>query len=305
MSKVTIVGAGYVGATAAYALMIKGIAGEIALIDINKQKAEGEALDLEHGLQFVHTTKVTFGDGYSLCKGSDVVVVCAGANQKKGETRLDLISKNAAIFRQMIPKIAKNCPGCILLVVTNPVDVLTYLALKYSKFPKERVIGSGTLLDTARLRYWLSHYFKVSPTHIHAFVLGEHGDSEFPVWSTANISGKPLKELPEYSSKLLQKVFKKTKESAYEVISKKGATYYAIGLAIAQIVRAILSDRNDVLPVSTLVRNYYGANGVCLSLPCVVNRKGAERQIRLTLSKQEQAALKKSYKVLKSCISSV
>ncbi len=302
MAKVAIVGAGYVGATAAYALMIKGIASEIALIDVNRQKAEGEALDLKHGLQFVSTSKISFGNDYKLCKGADVVVVCAGAHQQKGETRLDLISKNAAIFRQIIPKIAKNSPGCILLIVANPVDILTKLALKYSKFPKERVIGSGTLLDTARLRYGLSQHFKVSPAHIHAFILGEHGDTEFPVWSTANISGKPLSEFPEYSTKVLQEAFKKTKGAAYEIISKKGATYYAIGLAITQIVRAILSDRNDVFPVSTLVKGYYGVNDVCLSIPCVINRKGAARQIRLTLNKQEQAMLRKSAKVLKDSL---
>ncbi|MBI2175976.1 L-lactate dehydrogenase [Candidatus Woesearchaeota archaeon] len=302
MSKVAIVGAGYVGATAAYALMIEGIASEIALIDVNRQKAEGEALDLKHGLQFVSTSKITFGNDYKLCKGADVVVVCAGAHQQKGETRLDLIGKNAAIFRQIIPKIAKNNPDCILLIVANPVDALTYLALKYSHFPKERVIGSGTLLDTARLRYWLSQHFKVSPAHIHAFILGEHGDTEFPVWSAANISGKPLREFPEYNAKLLQEVFKKTKESAYEVISKKGATYYAIGLAICQIVRAILSDRNDVFPVSTLVKRYYGVNNTCLSIPCVINSKGAARQIKLTLNRQEQALLRKSAKVLKDSI---
>lgn len=303
MSKVAIVGAGYVGATAAYALMIEGVASEIALIDVNRQKAEGEALDLEHGLQFVSTSRITFGNDYKLCRGADVVVVCAGAHQQKGETRLDLIGKNAAIFRQIIPQIAKNSPGCIMLIVANPVDVLTYLALKYSRFPKERVIGSGTLLDTARLRYGLSQRFKVSPSHIHAFVLGEHGDTEFPVWSAANISGKPLREFPEYSAKALQHIFKKTKGAAYEIISKKGATYYAIGLAITQIVRAILSDRNDVLPVSTLVRNYYGVNDVCLSIPCVINRKGAARQVRLALNKQEQALLRKSAKMIRNSLS--
>ncbi len=302
MSKVAIVGAGFVGATAAYALMIEGVAGEIALIDVNRQKAEGEALDLKHGLQFVKTSKITFGSDYSLCRGADIVIVCAGAHQNKGETRLDLIDKNAAIFRQIIPKIAKNSPDCILLIVANPVDALTQLALKYSSFPKERVIGSGTLLDTARLRYWLSQHFKVSPAHIHAFILGEHGDTEFPVWSTANISGKPLREFPEYSAKMLDGVFKKTKESAYEIISKKGATYYAIGLAITQIVRAILSDRSDVLPVSTMVNGYYGVNNICLSIPCVINRKGAARQIRLTLNKHEQSALRKSAKVLRNSL---
>lgn len=302
MSKVAIVGAGFVGATAAYALMIEGLAAEIALIDVNRQRAEGEALDLKHGLQFVNTTKITFGSSYGLCKGADIVIVCAGLHQGKGEARLDLVEKNAKIFREIIPKIAKNSPDCILLIVTNPVDVLTYLALKYSGFPKRRVIGSGTLLDTARLRYWLSRRFKVSPQHIHAFVLGEHGDTEFPVWSAANISGKPLRDFPEYSAKVLQQIFKKTKESAYEVIAKKGATYYAIGLAITQIVKAILADRNDVFPVSTLVSNYYGVNNVCLSIPCVINRKGIERTIEPALNKHEQALLRKSAKTLSQYI---
>lgn len=301
-SKVAIIGAGFVGATAAYALMIEGVANEIALIDINKEKAEGEALDLKHGLQFVSTTKITYGNDYSLCKNSDIVVICAGAHRGKEKTRLDLIGKNAAIFKQIIPKIAKHCPNAVLLIVTNPVDVLTYLSIKYSKFPKERVIGSGTLLDTARLRYWLSQHFKVSPQHIHAFVLGEHGDSEFPVWSAASISGKPLSEFPEYNVKALNAAFEKTKKSAYEIVSKKGATYYAIGLAITQIVRSILGDRNDVLPVSTLIKDYYGTSNVCLSMPCVINRKGAARQIKLKLNKNERKALQKSARILRDCI---
>ncbi len=301
-SKVAIVGAGFVGATAAYALMIEGVANEIVLIDVNRQRAEGEALDLKHGLQFVQTSKITFGSDYALCKGSDVVIICAGAHQAKGETRLDLVEKNAEIFKQIIPKIAKTCPQAILLVVTNPVDVMTYLALKYSKFPKERVIGSGTVLDSARLRYWLSQHFNVSPQHIHAFILGEHGDSEFPVWSTANISGKPLKEFPAYNTKALDSAFKKTKNSAYEIIAKKGATYYAIGLAITQIVRAIINDRNDIYPVSTLISDYYGIKNVCVSVPCIINRNGIGGQIRLSLNGREKKLLLKSTEIVRSYI---
>ncbi|HIG98173.1 TPA: L-lactate dehydrogenase [Candidatus Woesearchaeota archaeon] len=304
-SKVAIIGAGFVGATAAYALMIEGVANEITLIDVNRQKAEGEALDLKHGLQFVHTAKISFGSDYGLCRDSDVIIVCAGAHQAKGETRLDLIGKNTAIFREIIPKIAKNAPDSILLIVTNPVDILTYAAMKYSGFSKERVIGSGTLLDTARLRYWLSQHFKVSPQHIHAFILGEHGDTEFPVWSAANISGKPLSEFEGYSAKALKSAFRRTKESAYEVISKKGATYYAIGLAIVQIVRAILSDRNDIFPVSTLVNGYYGAGNACLSLPCVINRGGISRQIKLKLNEKERDALHKSWLTLRKHIKNI
>lgn len=301
-SKIAIIGAGFVGSTAAYACLIDGAASEIALIDVNKEKAEGEAMDLQHGLQFRPNSRVAFGSDYKLCRDAGIVVICAGAHQKPGETRLDLVNKNATIFKQMIPKITKHNKDCTLLVVSNPLDVLTYLTLKYSKFPKNRVFGSGTILDTARFRYLLGQYFDVSPDSVHAYILGEHGDSSFPVWSTANIAGVNLKHFKKYSKKAMNKVYQQTKNAAYEIIAKKGATYYAIGLGVAKIVRAVLSDRNEVLALSSYLNNYHGVSNVCLSVPCVVNRNGIKEHIVLSLNSLEKKQLRKSANVINGII---
>lgn len=301
-SKVAIIGAGFVGSTAAYALLIDGAASEIVLIDVNREKAEGEAMDLQHSLQFKPHTKVSFGNNYGLCKDAEIVVICAGAHQKPGETRIDLVKKNSVIFKEMIPQITKHNKDCILLVVSNPLDVLTYLALKYSKFPKSRVFGSGTILDTARFRYMLGDYFQVSPNSVHAYILGEHGDSSFPVWSTANIAGVNLKYFKKYSKKAMDKIYLKTKNAAYEVIAKKGATYYAIGLGISKIVSAILSDQNEVIALSTYLNRYYGVSDVCLSVPCVINRNGIKEQILMPLNALEKKQLRKSASVIKGII---
>jgi L-lactate dehydrogenase len=261
-SKVAVIGAGFVGSTAAYALMIDGAASNIALIDINKERAEGEAMDLQHGLQFRSESKISYGSDYNLCKDAEIVVITAGDHQGAGETRLDLVKKNAAILKGIVPQIAKCNKDCILLVVSNPLDVLTYLTLKYSKFPWNRVIGSGTILDSARFRYLLGEYFEVSPDSVHAYILGEHGDSAFPVWSTANIAGVNLKFFKKYRKAKMDEIFHNTKNAAYEIISRKGATYYAIGLGIARIVRSILSDKNNVIALSTYLSNYHGVNDV-------------------------------------------
>lgn len=304
-SKVAIIGAGFVGGTAAYALMIDGVASEIALIDVAKEKAEGEAMDLKHGLQFVSGTKITFGSDYKLCRGAEIVIITAGLSQKPGETRLDLIQKNAKIFKEMIPKIVEQNRDCLILVVTNPVDVMTYLAIKYSRLPVSRVFGSGTTLDTARFRYLLGEYFGVHPSSVHAYILGEHGDSAFPVWSTANIATVPLQNFAKFNQKAMDNIFAKTKGAAYEIIAKKGATYYAIGLAIVRIVKAILEDKNEVLPVSCLLKNYNGANDVCLSVPVILNRSGIKEQLRIPFNKKEKAALAKSANILKGFIKAV
>ena len=298
-SKVAIVGAGFVGSTAAYALLIDGSASEIALIDVNREKAEGEAMDLQHGLQFKPNVKISFGSSYELCKDAEIIVICAGAHQKPGETRIDLISRNSAIFKEMIPQIVKHNSDCILLVVANPLDILTYLTLKYSKFPKSRVFGSGTILDTARFRYMLGEYFEVSPNSVHAYIMGEHGDSSFPAWSTANIAGVNLKHFKKYSRKAMDKLFLKTKNAAYEVIAKKGATYYAIGLGISKIVNSILSDQNEVLALSSYLTNYYGVSDVCLSVPAIVNRQGIKEQILMPLNSLEKKQLRKSASTIK------
>ena len=304
-SKVVIIGAGFVGSTAAYALLIDGTASEIALIDVDREKAEGEALDLKHSLQFTSQTKITFGEDYNLCKDAAIIVICAGAHQKPGETRLDLAQKNAKIFKEMIPKITRHNRDCILLIVANPLDILTYLTIKYSKFPPHKVFGSGTILDTARFRYFLGEYFEVDTTSVHAYILGEHGDSEFPVWSTANIAGINLRLFDNYNKKKMGEIFKKTRNAAYEIIAKKGATYYAIGLGITKIVKAILKNHNEVLPVSCLLKNYHGISDVCLSVPAIINKDGIKKQLKLPLNPQEKANLRKSANVLKNIIKKV
>ncbi len=304
-AKVSIVGAGFVGSTAAYAMLLQRVCNEIVLIDVNKQKAEGEAMDLKHGLGFVENTKITFGDDYSLIKGSDVVVITAGANQKPGQSRMDLIKTNAAIFKQIIPQIVKHAPNAVLLIVTNPVDVMTFLALKYSKLPATKVFGSGTCLDTARFRELLGEKLDVDPRSVHAYILGEHGDSEFPVWSSATIGGIHVSEFPGFNKTIAHYTFQHTRNAAYEIISRKGATYYAIGLTIAAIVRSIISDDKEVVAVSTFIRNYYGANNVCLSVPCIVGESGIVKQLFPKLDKTEQLALRKSAAAIKQAISEV
>lgn len=301
-SKVAIIGAGFVGSTAAYALLIDGAASEIALIDVNKEKAEGEAMDLQHGLQFKPNVRISFGSSYALCKDAEIVVICAGAHQKQGETRLDLVKRNSAILKEAVSNIVKHNKRCIILVVANPLDVLTYLTIKYSKFPKNKVFGSGTILDTARFRYLLSEHFEVSPDSVHAYILGEHGDSSFPVWSTANIAGVNLRNFKKYNKKAMEKIFQKTKNAAYEVIAKKGSTYYAIGLGIVRIVRAIFSDKNTVIALSTYLKDYHGVSDVCLSVPCIVNREGIKEQILMPLNAMEKKQLKKSADVIKGII---
>lgn len=305
MTKVAVIGCGFVGSTAAYAMLIRQTASEIAIIDINKEKAAGEAMDLEHGIQFVPGSKVTYGDSYGLCKGADVVVITAGFAQKPGETRLQLVNKNAKIFKEMIPKIVENNEDCVILLVTNPVDIMTYLTLKYSGFPKERVFGTGTTLDSARLRYYLGEHFGASPQSIHAYMLGEHGDSEFPVWSKANVGGQAVQDMEEYSMEKMEEISKKTKNAAYEIIARKGSTYYAIGLVIAEIVGSIIKDENKIFPVSTFIENYYDESDVCLSIPCVVGKGGIKRKIQLPLIPEEQHGLHKSAKALKEVIKGV
>ncbi|MFH2020335.1 MAG: L-lactate dehydrogenase [archaeon] len=304
-NKVAIIGAGFVGSTCAYALFIDGVASEIALIDVNKEKAKGEALDLVHGKLFTSFTKVTYGDSYELCRDADIVVVTAGASQKPGETRLDLTKKNAGILKGIITGITKYNKDCIILMVANPLDVLTYLALKWSKFPDTRVFGTGTTLDTARFRQLLGEYYGVNPTSVHAYILGEHGDSEFPAWSCANIAGIPLKDFKNYNKKKLEEIFQKTRNAAYEVISTKGSTYYAIGLVVTAIVRDILTDQHKVHPVSCLIKNFYGINDVCLSIPAVIKREGIKERIKIPLTKKEVEMLRRSADAIKKYIRQV
>ncbi len=307
--RVAVVGTGNVGSTFAYALLLSGLAAEIVLIDANRAKAEGEAMDLNHTEPFAHPTRIWAGD-YGDCAGAIVTVIAAGANQKPGETRLDLVKKNAAIFSEIVPKIARAHPDGIILNATNPVDVLTYASLKLSSFPPQRVIGSGTILDTSRFRYMLSEYFSVDSRSVHAYIIGEHGDSEVPVWSLANIAGMRLPDFAaatgaRYDRGELDQIFVRTRDAAYEIIKRKGATYYAVAAGLMRIVEAILRDQASVLSVSSLVSDYYGISDVCLSLPTVIDRGGVQRQLRLTLDAEEQEALRKSAGVLRNTFESL
>ena len=307
--RVVVVGAGNVGATFAYALLFRGLAAEIVLIDANHARAEGEAMDLNHAEPFTNPTRVWAGS-YEDCAGAAIVVVCAGAGQRPGETRLDLVKRNADIFAKIIPEIVRRNPDGILLIATNPVDVLTQVSQKLSGLPVNRVIGSGTILDTARFRHLLGRHFKVEPRSVHAYIIGEHGDSEVPVWSLANIAGLRLADYAElngisHDETALDDIFRQTRDAAYHIIERKGATYFAVAAGLMRIVEAILRDQRTVLSVSSLVNGYYGIENLCLSLPAIVGRNGIERVLRLHLNDKEEAALKRSAEVLKKTAAGV
>lgn len=302
-------GAGNVGATFAYALLLSGLASEIVLIDANHAKAEGEAMDLNHAAPFTRPTPIWAGD-YADCAGAAVVVITAGVNQKPGETRLQLLQRNAAVFGAIVPKVVEHNRDGILLIATNPVDVLTYHSWKLSGMPWQRVIGSGTILDTARFRHLLSQHFGVDARSVHAFIIGEHGDSEVPVWSLANIAGM---RLPEYCSAIgrecdlaaLNSIFQQTRDAACEIIQRKGATYYAVAAGLMRIVEAILRDQSTVLSVSSLVQGYYGIEDVCFSLPTVVDAGGVEQVLELQLDAEEEQRLRNSAEVLRAMIATL
>lgn len=304
--RVAVVGVGNVGATFAYALLFSGLASEIVLIDKNHAKAEGEAMDLNHAVPFAHPTRIWAGD-FSDCAGAAVIVLAAGALQKAGETRLDLAGRNAAIWQEIVPKVVEHNQHAILLIATNPVDVLTYATLKISGFPPQRVIGSGTILDTARFRYLLSEHFHVDARSIHAFIIGEHGDSEVPVWSLANVAGMKLRDLcaargVEYDAKTMDEIFRQTRDAAYAIIQRKGATYYAVAAGIMRLTEAILRNQNTVLSVSSLVQDFYGIRSVCLSLPTVVNCCGVAEVLRIQLDASEIDQLRRSAEILAHAI---
>lgn len=307
--KVVIIGAGFVGSTFAYCLMISGLASEIVLIDVNRTRAEGEAMDLAHGVPFVRPVVIRSGD-YDECEGADVIVITAGAAQKPGETRLDLVQRNADIFKDIIPKVTRHTTSSVLLIVTNPVDIMTYLAYKLSGYPPSMVIGSGTVLDTLRFRSLLSLHCNVSARNVHAYIIGEHGDSEVPVWSLANIAGMRLAEYcplcergcdPSWQRELFEEV----RDAAYKVIERKGATYYAIGLAMTEITGSILRDENSVLTVSSLLDNYQGVSDVCLSVPALVGKQGVSKVVPLSLSQEEEKAFRKSAEIIRGIIDKV
>lgn len=308
-AKVAIVGSGNVGATFAYALLLSGLAEEIVLIDADRARAEGEAMDLNHSVPLTHPTRVMRGE-LEDCAGSAVTVIAAGIGQRPGETRLDLVRKNAEIFRSIIPPVAQANPDGVLLIATNPVDVLTYAAWKNSGLPPARVIGSGTILDTARFRYLLSEHFGVDARSVHAFIIGEHGDSEVAAWSLANIAGMRLKEFAEvhgvpFDPIVRERLFQETRTAAYRIIERKGATYYAVAVGLLRIVEAILRAQRTVLSVSSRISNFHGIDNVCLSLPSVVTGSGVESILRLGLNPQEIDGLRRSADILKSTIAEI
>ncbi len=307
--KVGVIGAGLVGSSFAYALMIRGVASELVLVDANREKAEGEMMDLNHGLSFTPPMKISAGS-YQDLEGCQVVVLTAGAGQRPGETRLDLLSRNAAIFRSIVPEVVKYNPGGILLIATNPVDVLTFIALKQSGLSAHRVIGSGTILDTSRFRFLLSQYYQVDTRSVHAYIIGEHGDSEIPLWSLVNIGGVRLQEFAPLKNKTydqaeMDRLFLEVRDAAYEIIRRKGATSYAIGLGLVSIVESILGDHRRVLSVSTLMTGQYGVQGICLSLPCVLGVDGVEDVLTLNLSPEEEQGFQRSAAKLKETLGSL
>lgn len=303
-NKVSIIGAGFVGSATTLAVAQSGLASHIVLVDINNDKAKGEALDIAHGAAFLKSSEITSGD-YKDTYDSDIVIITAGANQKNGETRLDLINKNLAIFKQMIPQIVRYSPNSILLVVANPVDILTYFTYKLSGFPANRVIGSGTVLDTSRLRYNIAKIFDLDARNIHGYIIGEHGDSEFPVWSSLSIGPLSIKEYCARENveleELKETVSSNVKNAAYEIINKKGYTNYAIGLAVERIVEAILRDEKSILTIST----YNPIDDVYYSVPNIVGRNGQVMKICPEFSEDEKQKLENSKKVLKEIISKV
>lgn len=288
--KAAVVGCGFVGASIAFMLMQKGLFTELALVDANQAKAEGEAMDLSHGLPYTASMDIYAGS-YADLSDCALIILAAGANQKPGESRLDLIEKNVAILRTILPQIT-NFEG-ILMIVTNPVDILTYEAQRISGYPARRVIGSGTVLDTARLKYQLSRRLDVDSRSIHAIIIGEHGDSELAVWSAANVSGIDLEHFcrlrgVENHALVMERIYEAVRDSAYEIIRRKGATYYGIAMAVARIAECIVKDERAVLPVSTVLDGQYGLRDLALSIPSVVGKDGVERVLEIPLNSQER-----------------
>ena len=307
--KAVMVGCGFVGSASAFALMQSGLFTEMVLIDSNKTKAEGEALDISHGLPFAKPMKIWAGD-YDDVSDAGIIIVTAGAGQKPGETRLDLVKKNVGIFRSVIPEIAKRNRDAIMLIVANPVDVLTYAAAKFSGYPEGRVIGTGTVLDTARLKYLLGQHLAVDSRAVHAFIIGEHGDSEIVAWSCANVSGVPLSDFCEMRGHFdhtgaMRRIAEDVKNSAYEIIEKKNATYYGIAMSVRRVCEAIVRNEESILPVSAVRRGEYGIEGVALSLPAVVGKDGIETTVPLNLSYRETEDLKKSAETLRAVINTI
>jgi L-lactate dehydrogenase len=307
MNRVALIGTGFVGASYAFALMNQGIADELVLIDVNKGKAEGDVMDLNHGKVFAPKPMNIWHGDYQDCQDADLVVICAGANQKPGETRLDLVDKNINIFKTIVDSVMRSGFDGIFLVATNPVDILTYATWKFSGLPKERVIGSGTILDTARFRFLLSEYFQVAPTNVHAYIIGEHGDTELPVWSRAEIGSIPIEQIisqnDSYRKEDLENIFVNVRDAAYQIIEKKGATYYGIAMGLVRITRAILHNENAILTVSAYLDGQYNEQDVYIGVPAIINRSGIREVMELKLNETEQQQFHHSVTVLKDILS--
>ena len=304
--KAVIIGCGFVGSASAFSLMQSGMFTELVLIDADKKRAEGEALDISHGIPFAKPMKIYAGD-YEDIKNASVIIVTAGANQQPGETRLDLVKKNIKIFQAIIPEIAKRDFNGILLIVSNPVDILTYAAIKLSGLPENQVIGSGTVLDTARLKYEIGEHLNVDSRSVHAFIIGEHGDSEIAAWSSANVSGIVLNDFCEMRGffehkTATDKIAAEVKNSAYEIISRKRATNYGIAMAVKRICEALVRDEKSILPISAMMHGEYGIDNVVLSMPAIVGKNGFETHVPISLNEEEQDKLRKSAQMLKNIL---
>lgn len=305
--KIAIIGCGFVGSACAFALMQSGLFSEMVLIDSNEERAEGEALDISHGLPFSKPMQIYSGT-YDDITDAGIIAITAGAGQKPGESRLELVHKNVEIFKSIIPEISKRNYKGILLIVSNPVDIMTYTALKLSGLPSNQVFGSGTVLDTARLKYLLGEHLGVDARSVHAFILGEHGDSEIAAFSSANVSGIELKKFCDFACKTdkheeaMKEIAEDVKLSAYEIIKKKGATYYGIAMSVRRICEAIILDQKSILPISCLQNGKNGIDNVVLSMPMIVGKHGAERSVEISLSEEEKRAIKSSADILKGII---
>lgn len=305
MKKIVLVGTGMVGMSFAYAALNQNLCDELVLCDINEKRAKGEAQDLNHGLAFSKTSMKIYAGNYSDCKNADVAVISAGVGQKPGETRLQLLQKNLEVFKTIVKPIVESGFNGIFLVATNPVDIMTRITRKLSGFPNNKVIGTGTTLDSARLRYLVGEYFSIDPRNIHGYVIGEHGDSEFVPWSQLTLGTKPvldvLKDIDKYKMDDLEKIEESVRHAAYEIIEAKGATYYGIGIAICRVVRAILQNENSILTVSARIEKTYGnliPSKVYVGNPCIINKDGAVRQIDLSLDIREMRKLSESCELL-------
>ena len=298
--KIVVVGVGAVGSTTAYTLLLRQRMDELVLIDANKEKAIGDALDMNHGLAFLGKAKVWAGS-YEDCADADIIIITAGVAQKPGESRVDLLKRNIAIFESITEQVLKFNKDGILLIASNPVDVMSYFTWKKSGWPSQRVTGSGTLLDTARFRYLIGEKLAIDPRSVHAHIIGEHGDSELAVWSHTNVAGSEI-ELNEEDRNY---IFRNTRDAAYRIIEAKGATYYAIALALDRICTAILKNEASVLNVSTLLKNYHGIDDVYLGVPSIVDRSGVREVLQFNIKQDEQELLRKSANKIKELIRSI